>query len=381
MAQMKTVTKWPYWVTQHGNEILFHDEDFKSHSVLDWYTDVGVNSFLSAPDWLRTILRQVPPVHVPHILMSQPRAHLAHMLCGIHDMDEVFFSNDGTEAVETTIKLARKWHYDQHSEKVYIWAQDAAFHGRTYGALSATFTAGVSPYHHDGFGPEVPNFKSFKRIEDIDFALAQAVIISPIFGNNDVIPIKKEVLQRLRHRCDSSNTLLIFDEVQSGMGRCGDWSAASLYGIKPDIMCFAKGIAAGMPLGATLARKEYCSLTPGSHFNTFGGNNISCLMALKVIEELDGTGKMDTIVGMGHWLAGELMYVEGVKEVRQVGLMLALDTEFDSRAFGDIAIKHGLLCGSFRSNTLKIYPPLDMSLSAMKEALYRFKNAVKEVMS
>jgi len=119
MAQMKTVTKWPYWVTQHGNEILLHDEDFKSHSVLDWYTDVGVNSFLSAPDWLRTILRQVPPVHVPHILMSQPRAHLAHMLCGIHDMDEVFFSNDGTEAVETTIKLARKWHYDQHSEKVY----------------------------------------------------------------------------------------------------------------------------------------------------------------------------------------------------------------------------------------------------------------------
>jgi len=388
---MDTVVHYPFEIISRNPKTVAHDmvTNVTYNNVIDWYCDTGVNSFSKATQWLCDIMAtKQPPVHIPHVFYSEPRETLAERLCNIHKMDQVFFSNDGTGAVETAIKLARKYNHDKGSPgRDTIWVRKNSFHGRTYGALSASINQEITPYHHNGFAPELSGFMAFDTVNDIEFYNAQAVMITPIYDNSDVRLPDVQELKHIRYMCAKHNIPLIFDEVQSGHGRCGDWSAAHLYGVQPDIMCFAKGLAAGLPIGATLAIEPFCVLTPGSQFSTFGGNNIACLLAHKVLDELSEPNVFTRINLLGDYLAAEFEQLsrgefKGVLgEVRWTGLMLCLDTPgLDAKKFGEVAMRHGLICGCFRSTRMRVYPHLDVDLSSINTGLIRFKEAVAETM-
>lgn len=318
-------------------------------------------------------------VHTSNLFHQEPAETLARELCERSGMHGAFLCNSGTEANEAAIKLARKWAY-RHAERERstILACSGAFHGRTLGALAAT----ANPAYHEGFGP-LPGGFAFTPFNDpvaleraIDERTA-AMIVEPLQGESGVHPATQEFLQTARRLCDERGALLIFDEIQCGMGRTGKLFAFEWLGVRPDVLTMAKALANGLPIGAMLANERAASgFAPGDHGCTFGGSPVPCAAALahlRVRDELD----LDARVGeRSQQLFDGLSAIADAhpdvfERPRGMGLLIGLPVKppHEASALAAVARENGLLLGIAGGNTLRFAPPLIISAEEIEQAL------------
>ena len=280
-------------------------------------------------------------------------------------MDRVFFTNSGTEAIEGAIKLARKYAYLKDGTTDHeIIAMNHSFHGRSLGALSVTGNA----KYQEAFKPLIGGvkFADFNDLESIKAKVTDktcAVIMEPIQGEGGLYPAKKEFLEGVKRLCEEREILLIFDEVQCGMGRTGSMYAWQQYGVKPDIITMAKALGCGVPVGAFTARESVAAaLVPGDHGTTYGGNPFACAAVNEVFRQYKQRHITEHVKKMGTYLQGSLSrFVEKyefVREVRGMGLMQGLELTIPA---GDIILKAldaGLIVISAGQNVIRFVPPL-----------------------
>ena len=274
-------------------------------------------------------------------------------------LERVFFCNSGTEAVEAALKFARI-----STGRTEIVAAMRAFHGRTFGALSATF----NKKYRQGFEPLVPGFSHvpYNKIEALEEAVTDetaAVILEAIQGEGGVYPADAEFIQAARQICDKKDTLLIIDEIQSGFGRTGKMFAFQHFDVIPDMLCCAKSLAGGVPMGAVLIGEKVGNLTPGTHGTTFGGNPLSCaagLAALTAIEEEDLAGKA---AEKGAYLMEKLRQIDSplIREVRGMGLMVGVELKQKVAPYLKALQDHNILALNAGMTVLRFLPPLVIS--------------------
>lgn len=347
------------------------------------YTDlssgIAVNTFGIADDeWIKTITEQAGKIqHMSNLYYTEPCVKLAQMLCDRTGMKKVFFSNSGAEANECAIKAARKYAAEKHGADCYnIVTLKNSFHGRTITTLAAT---GQDVFHKDflplteGFIYVEPN--DIEKIEKVLFEnRCAAVMLEVVQGEGGVMPLDKDYLQSLERICRERDILLICDEVQTGNGRSGKLYSYMNYGIFPDIVSTAKGLAGGLPLGATLfSEKTKDVLTPGSHGSTFGGNPICCAGAINILSRLDEK----TLAGVrkrSKYIFSELSGAPGIKEVSGLGLMIGIKTERDASEVINACIKKGVLVIKAKDK-VRLLPALNIPMELLEQAV----GVIKEV--
>lgn len=347
------------------------------------YTDlssgIAVNTFGIADDeWIKAITEQASKIqHMSNLYYTEPCVKLAQMLCDRTGMKKVFFSNSGAEANECAIKAARKYAAEKHGADCYnIVTLKNSFHGRTITTLAAT---GQDVFHKDflplteGFIYVEPN--DIEKIEKVLFEnRCAAVMLEVVQGEGGVMPLDKDYLQSLERICRERDILLICDEVQTGNGRSGKLYSYMNYGIFPDIVSTAKGLAGGLPLGATLfSEKTKDVLTPGSHGSTFGGNPICCAGAINILSRLDEK----TLAGVrkrSEYIFSELSGAPGIKEVTGLGLMIGIKTERDASEVINACIKKGVLVIKAKDK-VRLLPALNIPMELLEQAV----GVIKEV--
>ena len=360
---MQTYARYPL-VIERGKGCWVWDINGKKY--LDFVSGLGVNALGYAhPRILRALREQAgKAIHVSNLYYHPYQAPLAAALTKITGMDRAFLCNSGTEAVEGAIKLARGYAGQLRKGKFEVVAMDNSFHGRSLGALSAT---GQGKYRSD-FEPLVPGFR-FARFNDVKDLKAQvnentcAVILEPIQGEGGIIEVSREFMEAAGRLTRQSKALLIFDEIQSGQGRTGDYLASKVYGVKPDVIVLAKPLAAGLPLGAILAREEVASgLGKGMHGTTFGGGPLACRVALEFLAVLKDEKVLQNVRKTGEYFRRRLADLKKkyplIREIRGRGLMLALDLAVPSRPFVQAALERGVIINSIQDTVLRFLPPL-----------------------
>jgi acetylornithine/N-succinyldiaminopimelate aminotransferase len=304
-------------------------------------------------------------IHCSNLYYIGPQVELARRLCEHSFGDRVFFCNSGAEATEAAIKLARKYSQKHYGPERYeIITMENSFHGRTMGALSAT---GQKKFHQ-GFEPLLPGF-TYCPFDDLE-AVAQAigtrtcaVMVEPIQGEGGVVLPAPGYLQGLRELCDKTGILLIYDEVQVGMGRTGRLFAHEHYDVPPHIMTLAKSLANGVPIGALVATDEVAeAFAPGDHASTFGGNPLATAAGCSVIDALVGDGILENCREMGNCLLQGLLDLKEryafIKAVRGKGLMVGCELEFEGKKIVERCMEKGVLINTTAGKVLRFIPPL-----------------------
>lgn len=306
-------------------------------------------------------------LHVSNLFYTVPQTELAAWLTAHSFADRVFFCNSGAEANEAALKLVRKYFNDRgESGRRRVVAMERSFHGRTFATLSATGQEKV----RQGFEPVLAGFE-FVPFNDID-ALAQvvddrtaAVVLEPVQGEGGVRPPAPGYLQAVRALCDEAGALLVFDEIQTGIGRTGKLFAHEHFGVQPDIMTLAKALANGLPIGAMLATEAAAAaFGPGSHASTFGGTPIVTAAALEVVKALGG-GLIDQAAATGAYFREQLLGLQArhasVAEIRGLGLLLGMEISGDGDAIVRACMQRGYLINCIQGNILRFVPPLIIS--------------------
>jgi acetylornithine/N-succinyldiaminopimelate aminotransferase len=321
--------------------------------------------------------------HVSNLYVNETQVRLARWLVDHSFADRAFFCNSGTEAVEAALKLARRraWTAGRKGAHKIVVAENG-FHGRTMGALSAT----IQGQYHEGFEPLLPGFAAapFNDADALIDRLDQetcAVILEPVQGEGGVIPAKREFLQAVRAACTRRGIPLILDEIQTGMGRTGTLFAYERYGIEPDIMVLAKALGNGFPIGAMLAREEVAKvLTPGTHGATFGGNPLACAAALATCETLV-SGAIQNGGRVGAYFRARLEALASefpfMKEVRGLGLHLAIETDIDCKPIAEACVTNGLLVNVIQGKILRFVPPLVITEAEIDEAMTILRRVIE----
>ena len=317
------------------------------------------------PDLVEAVTSQAERLmHVGNLYYTAPGVRLARRLA-MHSLGgKVFFANSGAEANECAIKLARK-----HRRGGDIVVLEGAFHGRTMGALSAT----PQETKQEPFAPLVPGFVTVPRAGPLEPAVNEgtaAILIEPIQGESGIWPIAPELLAEARQLCDRTGALLIFDEVQCGMGRTGTLWAYQQCGVEPDVMTLAKGLGGGLPIGACVTAPAYADvLEPGDHGSTFAGGPVQCSAALAVLDVVDGDGFLAEVDRKGHALAGGLERL-GL-DVRGRGLMLAFAHDDAPVLVRRALLEKHLVLNATGPDTVRLLPPLTVSDEEIEDALER----------
>ena len=310
--------------------------------------------------------------HTSNLWWTEPMAELAAKLSDRFGGAQTFFCNSGAEAIEAAIKYARK-----STGRTKIVALENSFHGRTAGALAAT----GQPAKRSSFEPLLPGVV-FARAND-RASLAELVgddtaciLLEPIQGEGGIHPLHAAFVERARELADLHGALLVFDEVQSGMGRTGTFFAWEQHDVKPDAVTLAKGLANGLPIGALLVAEEAAgAFVPGDHGSTFGGNPVACAAASAVLEAIDDT-LLDDVARKGAWLAPALERLPGVVEVRGAGLLLGVEVDRVASSAVAACLERRLLVGTVGERTLRLTPPLTITDNELDAAL----NILEEVL-
>ncbi|MEI2384205.1 aspartate aminotransferase family protein [Breoghania sp. JC706] len=356
---------------------------------LDFAAGIAVNSLGHAHPHLVTVLQEQAAKlwHVSNLYTVPGQQRLGERLCEATFADRVFFTNSGAEAMEACIKTARRYQYANGSPERYgIITFEGAFHGRTL----ATIAAGGQAKYLEGFGPKAPGFTQvpFGDLDALKAAIDEttaAILIEPIQGEGGIRPVPHEFLRSLRALCDAHGLLLIFDEVQTGVGRTGKFFAHEWSGITPDLMGIAKGIGGGFPMGACLATEEASAcMVPGTHGTTFGGNPLAMAVGNAVLDVVLADGFIDGVARKGLALKQKIASVIDAhphvyEAVRGEGLMLGIKCR---APVGDVVAAgraNGLLSVPAGDNVVRLLPPLTVSEEDMDEAVSRLDAAAAAV--
>jgi acetylornithine/N-succinyldiaminopimelate aminotransferase len=319
-------------------------------------------------------------MHASNLFYTEPMVRLAERLSRSSLGGRVFFSNSGTEANECAIKIARKHAHRRGISSPEIVSFERDFHGRTYGALSATPALAANP----DMAPMLPGFRAvpFDDPAALRAAVGEstaAVLIEPIQGEAGIYPLGEETLLAAREACDESGALLIFDEIQTGIGRTGSLWAYEQTPVRPDVMTSAKALGGGMPIGACVTSSGAGEvLEPGDHGSTFAGGPLASVAALAVLEIVDDAALLRGVREQGGRLREALLALDGVDEVRGRGLMLgaALDEGIDAAAIGADLLQRGLIVNVPEPGTLRLLPPLTVDSDQIERAVATIEAAL-----
>lgn len=372
-------------VLEKGEGAYLYDTDGKKY--LDFAAGIAVCSLgYGHPVYKEALKNQIDDLmHTSNLFYSIPVANAAKRLTEATQMDRVFFTNSGTEAIEGALKAARKYAYTKGSGRYEFVAMNHSFHGRSMGALSVTGTE----HYRTPFEPLVGGVK-FAEFNDLESVKAQitdktcAILLEPVQGEGGIYPAKQEFLEGVRQLCDDNDILLIFDEIQCGMGRCGSLFAWQGYGVKPDIMAMAKAIGNGVPVGAfamTEKVAEY-SLVPGDHGTTYGGNPLVCAAVDTVLQIMEKEEIVPHVQKVSAYLEERLEAFaensEYVEARRGKGLMQGLVLK---KPVGDVikkAMEYGLIIISAGGNVLRMVPPLIITEAQVDEMIEKLNKALEE---
>jgi acetylornithine aminotransferase len=325
-------------------------------------------------------------IHTSNLYQIEYQQQLGDKLCDLSGMDRIFFSNSGAEANEAAIKLARLYGKQQGIERPNIIVASGSFHGRTLATLSATGNRKVQT----GFSPLVNGFVrvNYNDVDAINKVAESnsdvvAILIEPVQGEGGVIIPDADYLQQLRQICDANNWLLMLDEIQTGIGRTGEWFAFQHNNIKPDVMTLAKALGNGVPIGACLASGKAAKLfTPGTHGSTFGGNPLATRTALTVIDVISKDNIIENAKTIGDYFIAEfkakLEGVEKVKEIRGYGLMIGIELDKDCSELVAAASEQGLLINVTARNTIRLLPPLIINKEQADKVIQIVSDLIKQ---
>ncbi|MGP1471251.1 MAG: acetylornithine transaminase [Schwartzia sp. (in: firmicutes)] len=363
-------------VLDHGAGVYVYDT--KGRRYLDFLGGIAVNVLGHAhPALVRAVAAQAERmIHCSNLYYTKAQADAAARLTALSGLGKVFFGNSGAEANEGAIKLARKYAWRKDPAKVEIITAHHSFHGRTL----ATLTATGQPKYQEGFGP-LPGGFSYVAYGDGD-ALEEAmsdktcaVLLETIQGEGGVHVPPEGYWQRVRALCDRYDACLILDEIQSGMGRTGTFFAYEGFGIRPDIVTLAKGLAGGVPIGAFVASdKVAASFGIGDHGSTFGGNPLACAAALAVLDEMEKPDFLPHVREVGAYLQGQLeklrqKYPALILEVRGRGLLLGAELSRPGREIVDACLAEGAILNCTAGNVLRFVPPLIVTKAQIDEMI------------
>ena len=358
--------------------------DEEGNRYLDFIAGIATNALGHGhPALVEAIQEQAEKlVHCSNLYEIPIQEEVAGMLTDATDFDEVFFCNSGAEANEAAIKLARKHAADHFGpEKHEILTFDKSFHGRTYGGLSAT----AQPALQEAFGPMLPGFAyapfgDLKAAKETVGPQTAAVLVEPIQGEGGINVAPEGFLEGLRELCDEHGALLIFDEVQTGMGRTGQLFAYEGMGVVPDVLTSAKGLGGGVPVGAVLAKEECAALGPGNHGSTFGGNPLAMAAVRAVLGVVNDPQFLEEVRFKGKILKNALeVLAERIPgaEVRGKGLLIGLDLGPDlAPEFFQDCLEKGLLVNVVSGTTIRLAPPLTVTRTEVRHALNTFRGAI-----
>ncbi len=373
-----TYARFPVALTEGKGSLVY---DLEGKEYIDMSTGIAVNTFgYSDARWAGAVSAQLVKIqHTSNLYYSEPCALLAEQLCTRTGMKKVFFSNSGAEANECAIKIARKYASDKKgSEYNVIVSLKNSFHGRTLTTLAAT---GQDSFHTD-FTPLTPGF-AYAEANDLDsvkqaFAenKAAGIIMELVQGEGGVCPLTYEFVQGVAQLAREQDIVLIIDEVQTGNGRTGALYAYMNFGIEPDVVTTAKGLAGGLPLGATMmSEKVENVLTAGLHGSTFGGNPVCCAGALNILSRIDEE-LLASVRRKSEYLFTELNKMDGVHDVTGMGLMIGFSTDIPAAEYISRCMEAGLLVIKAK-NKIRLLPALNIPDSMLKKAVRIMAEAAK----
>jgi acetylornithine/N-succinyldiaminopimelate aminotransferase len=349
--------------------------DSEGREYLDFLTGISVCSIGHCnPAVVEAVREQAGRlIHTSNLFYTEPMVQLAERLAATSLDGRVFFANSGTEANECAIKIARKHAHGRGIAAPQIVSFDGDFHGRTYGALSAT----PKLAENEALGPMLPGFRSvpFNDADALREAVDEstaAVLIEPIQGESGIYPVGDEALLAAREACDRVGALLILDEIQTGMGRTGSLWAYEQTPIRPDVLTTAKALGGGLPIGACVTTAEAGEiLEPGDHGSTFAGGPLAAAAALAVLDIVDDPALLRSVRELGAKLRDELSALTGVREVRGRGLMLGVGLEegIDAAAVGADLLERGLVVNIPAPGTIRLLPPLTVDPAQIERAV------------
>jgi predicted acetylornithine/succinylornithine family transaminase len=349
--------------------------DAEGREYLDFLAGISVCSVGHCnPEVVEAVREQAGRLmHASNLFYTEPMVRLAERLARSSLGGRVFFANSGTEANECAIKIARKHAHRRGIEAPDIVSFERDFHGRTYGALSATPKLAAAP----DLGPMLPGFRSvsFDDAAALREAVGEstaAVLIEPIQGESGVYPLGDETLLAAREACDEAGALLILDEIQTGIGRTGSLWAYEQTPVRPDVLTSAKALGGGMPIGACVTTPEVGEvLEPGDHGSTFAGGPVACAAALAVLDIVDEPALLRRVRELGATLREGMLALDGVREVRGRGLMLGvgLAAEIDASKVGADLLERGLVVNVPEPGTIRLLPPLTVDDDQVERAV------------
>jgi acetylornithine/N-succinyldiaminopimelate aminotransferase len=364
---METYSRQPVSIVRGRGAKVY---DLEGREYLDFVGGIAVNVLGHGhPDLVQAIQRQAAQlIHTSNLYYTEPQVKLARLLVDHSFADRVFFCNSGAEANEAAIKLARRYGHKRHgANRFEVITMKNSFHGRTLGMITATGQEKVQK----GFEPLMPGFayapfNDFGAIESMVNEKTAAIMLEPIQAEGGVYVATREYLKNLRALCTQHDILLIFDEIQTGMGRTGTFFAYEQLGVHPDILTLAKGLAGGVPIGACLAKESVAAVfTPGSHASTFGGNPLACAAALTVCRVLLEGKVLDHARRMGEYLVKGLTDCKEryriVQDIRGLGLLQGMELTIDARTVVADALARGVLINAANERVLRFVPPLIIS--------------------
>lgn len=363
-------------VLDHGDGPYVYDT--KGKKYIDFLAGIAVNVVgHNYKPLVEAVSKQASKmIHCSNLYYTEVQVEAAEKLKKLSGMDKVFFGNSGAEANEGAIKLARKYATNIDPEKIQIISALHSFHGRTLATLTAT---GQDHYHH-GFGPLPAGFDyvPYNDIQALEAKMSDktcAVMLEAIQGEGGVHVPDPDYLPKVRALCDKYNAVLIFDEVQCGMGRTGTFFGCQQFGVKPDIVTLAKGLAGGVPIGAFMATDKVANaFHAGDHGSTFGGNPLACAASCVVLDALIDGNLMENAKEIGAYLQSKFeeykaKYPNLIKEVRGCGLILGMELTRPGREIANECLDYGAIINCTAGNVLRFVPPLNITKAHVDELI------------
>ena len=379
---MNTYATLPIEIAYGQGSYLF---DKNNKKYIDFTSGIGVNSLgYNNSEWKNSIISQLNNFqHLSNIFTNNSTVSLAKKLCELSGMSKVFFANSGAEANECAIKLARKYSFNKYGEgRGTILSLKQSFHGRTLATLTAT---GQDKFHNYFFPfPTGFNYVTANSINDLKEKLTSdvcAIMMEAIQGEGGVHPLDKNFVLETCKLAKEKDILIIFDEVQCGIGRTGTLFGYNHFNITPDIVTCAKGLGGGLPIGAVLCNDKLSdTFNPGDHGSTFGGNPVICSGSLSVLKQICNTDSYNQIILKGQLIQDTILNsnLTSVKDVRGLGLMMGIEITGDSSFIQKKALENGLLVLTAGKNVIRLLPPLNTSIDNIKEGINILISTLKE---
>lgn len=370
-------------VLKNGKGVYLYDTQDRQY--LDFYSGIGVNSFGTAyPPYVEALQKQLEMMsHVSNYFYTPQAVEAGEVVKKATQLEAVFFCNSGAEATEGALKLARKYYYLKHQRAdSEVISFHHSFHGRTTGSVKLT----GNPRYQEAFGPLIEGvhyatLNDLKSVEELITEKTAAIILEPLQGEGGLYPANYDFMQGLRKLCDKHDICLILDEVQCGMGRTGTIMTYFQYDIMPDIVCLAKGLGAGVPVGAFVANKKFAkAMEPGDHGSTYGGNPFVCQAVKTVFEILEKENMLQHVRDISEYLIERLEEVvdefEVVESRRGIGLMQGLVLKQEAKPYVKALLDEGVIVVSAGVNVIRMLPPFIIEEKHVDEFIEKLKKVL-----